>query len=204
MDIVQINYLMEMALDIGANTNPRISTDRDLRRQMYSKTKELPSVDIGSTHKVKIFENRSKITYVTPDTKTGEVNHVSKFSKEDGDQEGDFSFPHLVQFDVAKNKNSDIKTDHVQNVMFHAMDKTDLPLKSDSRQYTGGHGLWKRFARTALDRGYHVYRTSGENVYPLDRQNIESHLDSYFGAYPDSETNHIVVSKNPIPASKGE
>lgn len=102
-------------------------------------------------------------------------------------------FSHDTQSMVSQ----DIGTRSVaREAMMHHIEHSSVPLISDWGQSGSGHSMWRKFAKESIDRGHHVYMWDGNQLHKSTRDNVESHLDDYYGI--DKKLHRMVVSQKDL------
>ena len=201
-------YLYEMALDLGdASEFP--FEKKGTRKGIYAFSQSngfhsnpTPINDIEVKERTHInYTTKEPITkYYTNDNKKKETVHASTVITHNPTKQ--LPFKHDEQTDVIRQKSDSLPHGYATNFIYNHFKNSEHPLRSSSEQFNDGNKMWNKLAHKALDDGHHVYYHDGEALNKSNKENIDSHLKSYFGDSPEHINKHIILSKTELKGTK--
>lgn len=143
---------------------------------------------------VGVFKHNNRHLYVT--FKDGEPVHASHIDSYSA-RVHEIPFPHDIQSGVNQDLDNATPGSARESMRIH-VENSNHPLVSDWGQSPAGHKMWSKFSREEIDRGHHVYLWDGNRLHPSTKDNIDQHLEEYYGQ--TKQGHRMVVSKDPIDA----
>lgn len=195
------NFLDEMARNIG-NFTPPIEFYPEIRKKYYNDSHEEPihkhvNSDIKVQKIVSSVDNLPAVSYYTNNHKTKETLHKSTIVRHNPTEKLPFHHEENRMIERVKNS-SDLPKGYVENFTYDHFKNSKFPLRSSNTQTKRGNLMWKSLSKRALDDGYHVYFHDGEKLHKTNHENLNSHLNFYFGQSPEHETKHMILSKTKL------
>lgn len=188
-------FLSEMAKQLGYSYNP--FTDDKIRKDMYSLSKDHEiSHHVNDHINVHKKETPDSIEYHTNDNRNNETLHYSNVLKHKPNNK--LNFYHHEQNQVLRKSSDDLPRHYSEDFIYNHFKNSNVPLKSSDTQFKKGHTMWRNLSHKALDDGYHVYYHDGDRLNKSTKNNIDDHLNSYFGVSDDHENKHMILSKKEL------
>lgn len=186
------SFLNEMAKDLGSSYS--FLKDPQYRKVLFDHSKDHKIVDsLSDNIKIHTHIDGDNIHYNTNDHAKQETLHRSVISKKSATKE--LPFDHQEQNEVDRIKDDSLPKNYAADFIYNHFKHSHLPLKSSDTQYTKGRDLWVKLANRALADDYHVYYHDGKQLHKSTKDNIDKHLNSYFGPTTEFESKHMILSK---------
>jgi hypothetical protein len=193
-------FIDEMALDLGRTFSP-IERYSYTKKRYFDNSKVYPHhgypISDNKNIEVKVNKTPTSIDYYTNNNDTNETLHMSSIKKHQPTQS--LPFVHEEQTKVDRTKSDILPKGYATDFIYNHFKTSNIPLRSSDSQYTTGRDMWKRLVTKALTDGHHVYYHDGSFLHKSTKDNIDSHLSSYFGGNkPHDESfqnKHIILSK---------
>lgn len=188
--------LNEMAQQISHDFVSKLTSNHNgINPQFYYAYKELPviqDVEPGVSLHGATTANGSAY-FATLDHNNQRAIHITKVIKKSADLK--FPVDHLEQELVDKDSSHPIGniTGYARNFAYTHWMTSHLPFRSSHKQAIGGHKMWKKYSKQALDDGKLVYYHSPETGFVrLNHDNLDEYHSRYFGT-DDTHLNRSLV-----------
>lgn len=188
-------YIQEMPEDLGSS-EANLADDK-FNSQMYgyySKQKQIGNVGHFTIHhnkdgretRLSVLDNKNKrVSFST----TAERRPKSK----------DVPFPHHTQTYVNKDPKANFGKRFGSKFAYeHLVQKQNVPLVSDERQYTGGHKMWHHLIDKSFEHGHHAYVVDAGNLTKITPENKKEVMAASYGSGPEFRSKRYVISKTPL------
>lgn len=188
-------FLNEMAKNLGVPYS--FLKQEKYRKLIFDQSKDHDVVDeLSDNVKIHKHVDGDTIHYSTNDHAKRETLHRSVIHKRKATKL--LSFDHEEQNEVDRIKDDSLPKNYATDFIYNHFKKSDVPLKSSNTQYTKGRDLWERLSKKALTDGHNVYYHDGDKLHKSNADNIDYHLNSYFGDTSEHENKHMILSKRPL------
>jgi hypothetical protein len=200
---VRLNEMAKMITDDESFVS-KLTTRHDINSSFFSSWGGLPIIhDMGYGVKLHgTVTGNGGAYFGTIDHQNKRMVHVTKVTM----FKADSTFPHdrIEQELVDKDSNHPIgsRPGYARSFAYSHWMSQHLPFRSSPDQAIGGHKMWLKYSKSALDAGKHVYYHSPETGFvKLNNNNLEEYHNRYFGKTDEHRTKSLVLSHTPFDVS---
>lgn len=194
VDVVAELYLMQNHFNFITEQAHRLNrgslsvfNNQEMVDRYTGYTKNIP-VSAELPGNIKLHKHGSN--YLT--SKDGIVAHYASFSHSPATKE----FPHETIFQNIVDQQPNSPKGAAREALLHIAANSDIPVRTDKEQTDDGHNMWRKAVPEALNRGLRVYHWDGEKLHKTTDDNMEAHLNSYFG--DGLYQKHMIISKKEL------
>lgn len=188
-------YIQEMPRSLGS-VSANLSDDK-FNSQMYgyySKQKHIGDIGNVSVHRNKDGKETRLSVLDHNNKRVGFSTTVERRSKNKN-----IPFPHHTQTYVNKDPKTNLGKGFGSNFVYdHLVNKQNVPLVSDERQYTGGHKMWHHLIDKSFDHGHHAYVADNGKLTRITPENKHEIMASTYGPGAEFKNKRYVISKTPL------
>lgn len=188
-------YIQEMPQSLGS-ISANLSDDK-FNSQMYgyyAKQKHIGNIGDASVHRNKDGKETRFAVLDNNNKRVGFSTSVERRSKNKN-----IPFSHHTQTFVNKDAKTDLGKGFGSNFVYdHLINKQNIPLVSDERQYTGGHKMWHNLVNKSFEHGHHAYLIDNGKLTKITPENKEEIMSSSYGTGPEFKTKRYAISKTPL------
>ena len=155
--------------------------------------------DVNLHHGVEKDENGKHVDrYAILDHGTKETLTYQRFVKHNPGDNG-IHFPHYEQEATDRMAGGRLPNGMNRAVAFRHLKTTGVPLVSSASQSESGHKMWRKMVTQAVSKGtHHVYYHDGKDLHKTTADNMEDHLNSYYGNTPEHANRKMILSKTEL------
>lgn len=189
-------YMSEMAKNLG-NLSSNLRFYSFYRKKLYDDMLDEPiHKENGNivTHKRLIsHENIPATQYITLDKNKKEAVHNSIIIRHNPTKQ--FPFVHEENKVIERVKTDQLPAKFVEDLTYDHFAKSNIPFRSSDEQTPKGNNFWHSLTKRALNDGHHVYYHDGNVLHKSNKDNIDQHLNLYFGKTEEHTNKHMILSK---------